>query len=186
MNKSSAYKKIGVVVAFLMMFTALSTQAFASDSKVKWSISLSSFFPYGHAPRHKDISYRGKKYRYRHEDGKFYRRGYLGMQVVVPPVGIIVETLPFASRTIIINGETYYNHDNVYYKHCHAGYIVVPSPVNQPHSLSDNTITINISNPNGTYTAVSLVKHKNGYVGPQGEFYSKRPTVEQLRVLYGS
>lgn len=45
--------------------------------------------------------------------------------------------------------------------------------------------TINIPNSQGGYTAVTLRKAGTGYVGPQGEYYSDNPTVEQLKVLYG-
>ncbi len=34
-------------------------------------------------------------------------------------------------------------------------------------------------------TAVTLKRAGTGYVGPQGEYYSDNPTVEQLKVLYG-
>ena len=46
-------------------------------------------------------------------------------------------------------------------------------------------LVINIPNNNGSYTAITLIKRGNGYVGPQGEFYPGKPTVEQLRALYG-
>ena len=46
------------------------------------------------------------------------------------------------------------------------------------------TITIYVPNYNGSYTSVTLAKYNGGYVGPQGEFYPVRPTVEQLRMLY--
>lgn len=38
----------------------------------------------------------------------------------------------------------------------------------------------------GGYTAVTLTKHKTGYLGRQGEYYEDHPAVEQLRALYGS
>jgi hypothetical protein len=66
-------------------------------------------------------------------------------------------------------------------------YIVVPEPKPAPlvfHNACAETITIYVPNSNGSYTSVTLAKYNGGYVGPQGEFYPGRPTIEQLRVLY--
>jgi len=46
-------------------------------------------------------------------------------------------------------------------------------------------VTVNIPNANGGFTSVKLTKFKDGFKGPQGEFYKGHPTVEELRVLYG-
>ncbi|OGW79251.1 MAG: hypothetical protein A3G33_00175 [Omnitrophica bacterium RIFCSPLOWO2_12_FULL_44_17] len=43
---------------------------------------------------------------------------------------------------------------------------------------------IYIPNGNGSYTLVTLRKTEKGFLGPQGEFYSDHPTVEQLRERY--
>jgi len=48
------------------------------------------------------------------------------------------------------------------------------------------SITINIPNSKGGFTPVKLVKYKDGFIGPQDEFYSNHPTVDELRVLYGN
>ena len=48
-----------------------------------------------------------------------------------------------------------------------------------------DTVTINVPKADGGYTAVKLIKHEKGYVGPQGEFYPDNPTVAQLKALYG-
>jgi len=50
---------------------------------------------------------------------------------------------------------------------------------------SKDKITINIPNSHGGFTPVILKKYKNGYIGPQGEYYPGKPTVQQLSVLYG-
>jgi hypothetical protein len=51
-------------------------------------------------------------------------------------------------------------------------------------SIGD-TVTIFVPNSAGRFTPVRLIKHNNGYSGPQGEFYPDHPTVAQLRALYG-
>jgi hypothetical protein len=56
----------------------------------------------------------------------------------------------------------------------------------QSKSTSHDTTTINVPNSKGGFTQVTLVKNKNGYVGPQGEFYDIHPTVDELKLLYGN
>ncbi len=67
--------------------------------------------------------------------------------------------------------------------------VAQPSPVvvQTPPSVtySGNTVTVNVPNTNGGYTAVVLKKSGNGYVGPQGEYYDQIPTTSQLQVMYG-
>jgi hypothetical protein len=130
---------------------------------------------------------------YHYHDGRFFRPGWFGFEIVVaiPPIGAIVTFLPFGHRTIIVGGLTYYYYDNVYYRACPSGYIVDPgpavtvSPAGQYQAVSGETVTINVPNSNGSYTPVTLVKRNNGYIGPQGEYYGGHPTVEQLKALYG-
>lgn len=46
-------------------------------------------------------------------------------------------------------------------------------------------VTVNFTNSNGSISQVRLKKHGVGYVGTRGEYYSKLPTEEQLRPVYG-
>ena len=48
-----------------------------------------------------------------------------------------------------------------------------------------NTVTVNITNSNGSISPVVLRKQGVGYLGPNNEYYSKLPTEEQLKQLYG-
>jgi uncharacterized protein YcfJ len=48
-----------------------------------------------------------------------------------------------------------------------------------------NTVTVNITNSNGSVTPVVLRRQGNYYVGPKGEQYSSVPTPEQLKPIYG-
>jgi len=63
--------------------------------------------------------------------------------------------------------------------------IVQPSVAVDNQLLPADAITINIPNNKGGYTAVTLKKSGNGFIGPQGEFYPEFPTVVQLKVIYG-
>jgi hypothetical protein len=47
------------------------------------------------------------------------------------------------------------------------------------------TVTVWITNSNGSQTSVSLRKSGPGFVGPRGEWYPQIPANEQLRVVYG-
>ena len=60
--------------------------------------------------------------------------------------------------------------------------VVVPSTATV--EVADETV-LYIPNSDGTYTQIKLSKSGDGYIGPQGEYYPDRPTVAQLRVLYG-
>ncbi len=47
-------------------------------------------------------------------------------------------------------------------------------------------LIINVPNKNGQgFTAVTLKKNADGYIGPQGEYYSAMPSVRQLTEMYG-
>lgn len=99
--------------------------------------------------------------------------------------GAVVSFIPSGHRTFSVGGSRYYYYNHTYYRDCPGGYMVVPAPavVTQQPSYGQ-TITINVPNSNGTYTAVTLVRRNNGYIGPQGEFYSGNPTIDQLIALY--
>ena len=67
--------------------------------------------------------------------------------------------------------------------------VPAPPPVttteNTPAAANSDTFTVNIPNAKGTYTAVTLKRSGNGFVGLQGEFYTDFPRVEQLKAMYG-
>lgn len=44
-----------------------------------------------------------------------------------------------------------------------------------------NTVSVNVTNSNGSMTPVTLRKQGVGYIGPKGEYYNSLPTSEQLR-----
>lgn len=53
------------------------------------------------------------------------------------------------------------------------------SATNAPDSF-----TVNIPNSKGGYTPVTLKRSGNGYIGPQGEYYTQFPAIEQLKAMY--
>jgi len=48
-----------------------------------------------------------------------------------------------------------------------------------------NTITVNVTNSNGSIVQVPLRRSGVGYVGTRGEYYPTLPTEDQLRPVYG-
>ena len=52
-------------------------------------------------------------------------------------------------------------------------------------AVPSQTMVVNVSNPNGSYTPVTLRQEGGTYVGPRGERYLQMPTEEQLRQVYG-
>ena len=52
-------------------------------------------------------------------------------------------------------------------------------------SVDANTVTVWITNSNGSQTPVKLVRDGTGYIGPKEERYSTMPTEEQLKQAYG-
>ena len=142
--------------------------------------------------------------RHYYNNGGWYRHGWFGFDIAVSAlaIGALIDSLPPRSTTVVVAGTPYYYYDNYYYKpYPYGGYVVVPPPVltqpvmvmpqaapaaiAQPQPQTQEESTINIPNTRGGYTAVMLKKAGTGYVGPQGEYYSDNPTVEQLKVLYG-
>lgn len=198
MKKTVILRKVCFIVLSSVFFMQ-ATNAFADPEMGRH---------HGRPPHGPGYGY-GDHPRYRYHDGRFYRPTWFGLfeiAIDIPPIGAIITVLPPRHRTIIVGDVTYYYYDGVYYTVCPSGYVVVPAPApvvvpaavvtpnpvtnapavnTQSQETSGETITINIPNTNGSYTPVILTKQKNGYTGPQGEYYSEHPTVEQLKVLYG-
>ena len=182
MNKKTFTKTLLSVAGICLVLSLPSTNAFADNRHGRggggWSRSL--------PPRHEVVVVGHDRYHY--SDGRFYRPAWFGFgfTIAAPPIGVVVRSLPFGYRTVVIGSSPYYYYDDIYYTSCPSGYVVVPAPVvAQPQPFVGQTITINVPNSSGGYTAVTLVRQGNGYVGPQGEYYQGNPTIEQLRVLYG-
>jgi len=63
---------------------------------------------------------------------------------------------------------------------------MAPNPPAAETAVAANEpYVVNIPNAKGTYTPVALKRSGAGFVGPQGEFYTEFPRVEQLKLMYG-
>jgi len=137
--------------------------------------------------------------RHYYSGSSWYRHGWFGFDIAVSAltIGALIDSLPPRYSTVVVGSEPYYYYGNYYYRpYPYGGYVVVPPPVLsqpvmvtpqfvQPQLQTRDLLTINIPNTRGAYTPVTLKKAGTGYVGPQGEYYSDNPTVEQLKILYG-
>jgi Family of unknown function (DUF6515) len=133
--------------------------------------------------------------RYYYYDGLYYTYSSGDYVIVDPPIGAYVRVIPSDFHPVIINGRTYYTDNGVYYILTRRrGYKVVVAPVvyTQPAVVTvpvtvaaQDTFPVNILNSHGGYTTVVIKRSRNGYVGPQGEFYPQFPAVTQLKAMYG-
>ncbi len=178
MLKQILRNKFLVVMALCFAFALSSSYAFARE----------------------DRGGEGRGGRYHYRGGRWYRPGWFGFDVAVAAltIGAIIDALPPRYTTVVVGGAPYYYYDNVYFRPCPAGYIVVsppaaPAPVvvmpaapaTYPQASGLETVVINVPNRDGSYTPVTLIRQGNDYIGPQGEHYPGNPSVEQLRALYG-
>ncbi len=154
--------------------------------------------------------------RYYFHGGRWYKPSRFWFDVAVPviTIGAIVESLPSGYTTVVVRGAPYYYYDNVYFQtYQSGGYIVAPSPIavptvapksestgtvavtssnvtntgsNPPGTTQQDAFTVNIPNTKGGYTPVVIKKAQGGFTGPQGEFYTEFPSVEQLKIMYGN
>jgi hypothetical protein len=147
---------------------------------------------------------------YYYWEGMFYRLIAKDYVVVYPPVGVVVPVIPQGCQPVVVDGIAYYNINGITYMATPNGYQVVPQPktiviknyINGPDSVANtatqaaagtqtgpatgegDSFTVNVPNSQGGYTAVTLKRSKDGFVGPQGEYYAEFPTVEYLKAMY--
>lgn len=195
------------IVVLAMVFILQSSTAFAGYERHDRS-SYRKWDHHGHSSRgHKakshsrhsvEIHLGGLGIYYR--DGLYYPRKVVNHYIVAtPPVGSIVYHLPAGCRRVRINGVHYYTHNNVYYLPARGGYeivqphtavVVPPTAILQPQNYVpaaqpvQNEFTINIPNEHNGYVTVKIKRSGTGFVGPQGEYYSEFPSVQQLALMY--
>jgi hypothetical protein len=116
--------------------------------------------------------------RYYYRSGHFTRPGWFGFEfkINMPPVGVIVSSIPIGHKTVIVGSATYCYYDHVYYRSCPTGYVVVPAPATNAQVVyvpaasgdpvaSGSSVTINVPNADGSLPPVTLTSKNNGYVG---------------------
>ena len=95
-----------------------------------------------------------------------------GFQVVPPPKPLVIQTTTAGQGAPPVSA------------------FVQPAPIPQgvgipaTSTYAEESFTVNISNSKGGHTPVTLKRSGNGFIGPQGEFYTEFPRIEQLKLMY--
>jgi len=163
----------------------------------------------GFGGAHFGHGYGGGYYYHGYYGWPYYGPWWPGVTVVTPSIGAYVAYLPDGYSTIVIGNDRYYCSNGVYFQPYSDGYVVVSPPaqnvtvseqgasanaVVETKSLastpavihSSDTVSVGVPNAKGGFTSVKLIKQKDGYLGPQGEFYKGHASVDQLKALYGN
>ncbi|HNX68633.1 MAG TPA: hypothetical protein PLL75_05860 [Candidatus Omnitrophota bacterium] len=156
-------------------------------------------------PYYRPIPYGGKTYFF--YNNTYYLQEPTGYNVVTPPPQVVTSNPPAIEapeKTIVVtvpnpngsyipvtlekysdgykgpNGEFYPDYPTI--DQLKAMYAKNSAPAERP---LPEELTVDIPNKNGSVTKVTLHRTKDGYVGPEGEYYKEKPTVEQLAIMYG-
>lgn len=72
--------------------------------------------------------------RYYFHGGMFYHpsRFWYDVAVTTPPIGVVIESLPFGYTAFMVGGVPYYFYQGSYFTPCPNGYLVVSMPVPVP------------------------------------------------------
>ena len=62
--------------------------------------------------------------------------------------------------------------------------VIMPAPL--PVAVQPAEFVVNIPNAHGGYNAVVIKRFREGYLGPNGEYYPEFPKVFQLQMKYGN
>lgn len=106
-----------------------------------------------------------------------------------------LKKLPGKHEIVVVKNKKYYYSGGRYYKPgaFNFGFVLVTPSISKivrvhytpvKPVIFQEQVIINVPNSDGSFTAVTLVKYNNGYIGPQGEYYASNPRVEQLMALY--
>jgi len=154
--------------------------------------------------RHKVIAYENTDYYY--YNSAYYIKQPAGYTVVTPPPSVVSSNAPSVEapeKTIVVtvpnpngsyipvtlqkysdgyvgpNGEFYPDYPTI--DQLKAMYAKSSAIAERPEPTE---LTFDIPNKNGSVTKVKVTRTKDGYVGPEGEYYTQKPTIDQLKVMY--
>ncbi|MFH1209145.1 MAG: DUF6515 family protein [Candidatus Omnitrophota bacterium] len=154
--------------------------------------------------RHRVIVYDSTDYYY--YNNAYYVKQPAGYTVVTPPPSVVSSNAPAIEapeKTIVVtvpnpngsyipvtlqkysdgyvgpNGEFYPDYPTI--DQLKAMYAKASAVAERPEPAE---LTFDIPNKNGSVTKVKVTRTKDGYVGPEGEYYTQKPTIEQLKIMY--
>jgi len=133
---------------------------------------VGAFVP--HLPRGCTVVVVGNASYYYH-DGTYYRPSSSGY-VVVPDPAVNAAPTPEPVQSQVTSADTAADTRSL---------STTNAPQTTPDQSMSDTTVVNIPNSKGGFTPVTLIKRGDGYIGPQGEFYTGHPTVAALKALYG-
>lgn len=153
---------------------------------------------------YKVIPYQNTNYYY--YNNTYYVQQPSGYAVVTPPTQVVSsnpQSIEAPEKTVVVpvpnpngsyipvtlqkysdgyvgpNGEFYPDYPTI--DQLKAMYAKPSAPAERPEPAE---MTYDIPNKNGSITKVKVTKTKDGYVGPEGEYYKQKPTIEQLAAMY--
>ncbi|MFA5160294.1 MAG: DUF6515 family protein [Candidatus Omnitrophota bacterium] len=153
---------------------------------------------------YKTIVYDNTDYYY--YNSTYYIKQPTGYTVVTPPPSVVSSNAPAVEapeKTVVVtvpnpngsyipvtlqkytdgyvgpNGEFYPDYPTI--DQLKAMYAKSSAVAERPEPAE---LTFEIPNKNGSITKVKITRTKEGYVGPEGEYYTKKPTIEQLKIMY--
>jgi hypothetical protein len=158
---------VAISLVFCMVF---STEAFAWQGRSQNG---------SEASRHNEVQHGmaghgGDSHGEMHRDGWFWG----GVALSALAVGAIIASLPQQHETAYAYSTSAVAEPVMFAQTSATSGI-------QTQRSSPGSVEINVPNARGGYTPVVLTRCEGGYVGPQGEYYSVNPTLEQLKALYG-
>lgn len=155
-------------------------------------------------PWHRRIPYKETVYYF--YNNTYYVQEPAGYTVVTPPPEVVTTNPPAVEapeKTVVVtvpnpngsyipvtlekysdgykgpNGEFYPDYPTV--DQLKAMYAVSSAPAERP---LPEELVFDVPNKNGSVTRVTLERTQDGYVGPEGEYYKEKPTMEQLAAMY--
>ncbi|MFH1799236.1 MAG: DUF6515 family protein [Candidatus Omnitrophota bacterium] len=154
--------------------------------------------------RHKVIVYDNTDYYY--YNSTYYVKQPAGYAVVTPPPSVVssnASAVEAPEKTIVVtvpnpngsyipvtlqkysdgyvgpNGEFYPDYPTI--DQLKAMYAKTSAVAERPEPAE---LTFDIPNKNGSVTKIKVTRTQDGYVGPEGEYYTQKPTNEQLKIMY--
>jgi len=124
------HRPIYFLVLALAAIFIFSTNSFAQRGRYKYDRGYRGYYPYrsySYARPHVSIHFGG--YDYWYDRGYFYRPYGSYFQLVVPPFGLRIGTLPYGYHSFYIGPNPYYYYNGIYYRPYANEYEVVAPPL---------------------------------------------------------
>jgi len=114
----------------LFAISIFSINSFGQRGRYRYDRGYHNYYPYrsySYARPYASIHYGG--YDYRYDRGYFYRPYGSYFQLVVPPFGLRIGTLPYGYNSFYIGPNPYYYYNGIYYRPYANEYEVVAPPL---------------------------------------------------------